>query len=172
MITGNWNCRKQNCRTVGPLWDLYDFSKWLNSKVQEESNLRDWCCAVLSHSVLSDSLWPYGLQHATLPSLSITNFQSLLKLMAIQSVMPSNHLILLPPSSPASIFPSIRVFSMSQFIASGGQNTGVSASASVLPMNIQDWLPLGLTCWISLESKGLSGVFSNIVVQKHQFFGA
>ena len=61
MITGNWNCRKQNCRTGGPLWDLYDFSKWLNSKVQEESNLRDWCCAVLSHSAMSDSLRPHGL---------------------------------------------------------------------------------------------------------------
>ena len=84
------------------------------------------------------------------------------------SMMPSNHLILyhlllLPPS----IFPSIRVFLMSQFFTSGGQSIGVSASASVLPMNIQDWFPLGWTDWISLQSKGLSRVFSNTTVQKH-----
>ena len=87
--------------------------------------------------------------------------------------MPSNHLILchllfLPPS----IFPSIRVFSNELVFASGGQSTGVSASASVFPMNIQDWFLLGWTGWISLQSKGLSRVFSNTTVQKHQFFDA
>ena len=101
-------------------------------------------------------------------SLSITNSQSLLKLMPIESVMPSNHLILCHPLLlPPSVFPSIRVFSNESFFASGGQNTGVSASASVLPMNIQDWFPLGL---LSLQSKGFSRVFSNTTVQKHQFF--
>ena len=105
-------------------------------------------------------------------SLSFTSW-SLLKLMSIESVMPSNHLILcsllllLP-----SIFHSIRVFSMSQFLALGGQSIGISASASVLPMNIQDWFPFGWTGWISLQSKGLSRVFSNTTVQKHQFLGA
>ena len=92
-------------------------------------------------------------------SLSITNSRSLLKIMSIESVMPSNHLILCCP--PAlnlllllpSIFPSIRVFQMNQFLAS---DTGVSALPSVLPMNMQDWLPLGWTGWISLQSKGLS----------------
>ena len=95
-------------------------------------------------------------------SLSITNSQNLLKLMSIESVMPSNHLILcLPLLLLPSIFPSIRSFLMSQFFPSGGQSTGVSASASVLPMNIQDWFPLGWTGWISLQSKGLSRIFSN-----------
>ena len=68
-------------------------------------------------------------------------------------------------------FPASGSFQMSQFFASGGQSIGVSASASVLPMNIQDWFPLGWTGWISLQSKGLSRVFSNTTVQKHQLFG-
>ena len=106
-------------------------------------------------------------------SLSITNSRSLLKLMSIESVMPSNHLILCCPLFlPSSIFSSIRVFQRSQFFTSGSQSTGVSASASVLPMNIQDWFPLGWTGWTSLLSKELSRVFFNTTVQKHQFFGA
>ena len=89
-------------------------------------------------------------------SLSITNAWSLLKLMSIKSVMPSNHLILCCPLLlPPSIFPASGSFQMSQFFTSGGQSIGVSASASVLPMNIQNWFPLGLTGWISLQSKGL-----------------
>ena len=103
-------------------------------------------------------------------SLTITNSWSLLKLMSIASVIPSNHLILCRPLLlPPSIFPSIRVFSNE---SSGGQSIGVSTSASVLPMNIQDWFPLGCTGWISLQSKGLSNIFSNTTVQKHQFFSA
>ena len=111
------------------------------------------------------------MNHST-PGLPATNSQSPPKPMSIESVMPSNHLILchplllLPP-----IPPSIRDFSMSQLFVGGGQSTGVSASASVLPMNTQDWSPLGLTGWLSLQSKGLSRVFSNTTVQKHQFFG-
>jgi len=106
-------------------------------------------------------------------SLSITNSWSLPKLMSIELAMPSNHLILCRPLLLLpSIFPSIRVFQMSQLFASGGQSIGVSASTSVLPMNTQDWSPLGWTRWISLQSKGLSRVFSSTTVQKHQFFGA
>ena len=94
----------------------------------------------------------------------------LLKLTSIKWVMPSNHLILCHPLLLLpSIFPSIRVFPTSQFFSSGGQSIGVSASTSVLPMNIQDWFPLGWTGWISLQSKGLQRVFSNTTVQKHQF---
>ena len=87
-------------------------------------------------------------------------------------VMPSNHLILCHPLLlRPSIFPQHQgLFQWVQFFASGGQSIGVSASASVLPMNIQDWFPLGWTGWISLQSKGLSRVFSNTTVQKHQFF--
>ena len=77
-----------------------------------------------------------------------------------------------PFSSCLQSFPALRSFQMSQFFTSGGQNIGVSASASVLPMNIQDWSPLGWTGWISMQSKLCSRVFSNTTVQKHQFFGA
>ena len=112
----------------------------------------------LSQVWLFTTLWTAERQ----ASLSITNSWSLPKLMSDESVMPFNHLILccllllLP-----SIFPGIMVFS-TEFFASGGQSIGVSASAPVLPMNIQDWFPLGLTGLISLESNGLSRVFSNI----------
>ena len=103
-------------------------------------------------------------------SLSFTISWSLLKLMSVKSVMPSNHLILYHPLLLPSIFPALGSFPMSWLFTSGGQSVG--ASASVLPMNIQDWLPLGLTSLISLQSKELSRVFSNTTVQKHQFFGA
>ena len=104
--------------------------------------------------------------------LSITSSQSLLKLMSIEPVMPSNRLILCCPLLlPPSIFPNIRAFPVSKLFASGSQSIGVSASASVLPMNIQDWFPLGWTGWISLQFKGFSRVFSNTIVEKHQFFG-
>ena len=86
--------------------------------------------------------------------------------------MPSKHLILSHPLLLPSIFPSIKVFSMSQFFTSGGQSTGVSASAAVLQMTIHDWFALGWNGWISFQSKGLSRVFSNTTVQKNQFFGA
>ena len=105
-------------------------------------------------------------------SLSITNSRSLPKLVSIELVMPSSHLILCRPLLffPQSL-PASGSFPMSQLFAWGGQSTGVSASASVLPMNTQDWSPLGWTGWIALQSKGLSRVFSNTTVQKHQFFG-
>ena len=104
--------------------------------------------------------------------LSRTNWQNLLKLTSIESVMPSNHLILCCPlsSSPQS-FPASGSFQMSQLFASCGQSIGVSASTSVLPKNTQDWSPLGWTDCISFQSKGLSRVFSNTTVQKHQLFG-
>ena len=105
-------------------------------------------------------------------SLSITNSQSPPRLMSIESVMPSNHLILCRPLLLLpSIFPNIGSFQMSQLFASGGQCIGVLASTSVLPMNTQDWSPLEWTGWISLQSKGLSRVFFNTTVQKHHFFG-
>ena len=122
-----------------------------------------------SHVWLFATPWTAACQ----ASLSITNSRSLFKPMSIESVMPSNHLILCRPFLLLpSVFPSIRVFSMSQFFISGGQRIGVSASASVLPMYIQDWFPLGWAGWISLQSRELSRVLSNTTVQKHQFFGA
>ena len=100
-------------------------------------------------------------------SLSITNSWSSPKLMSIESVMPSSYLILCHPL----LLPASESFPMSQLFAWGGQSIGVSALASFLPKNTQDWSPLRWTGWISLQSKGLSRVFSNTTVQKHQFFG-
>ena len=125
-----------------------------------------------SRSVESDSVTPWTAAHQA--SLSNTNPQSPPKLMSIESVMPSNLISssVVPFSSCLQSFPASGSFLMSQLFPSGGQSIGVSASASVLPMNIQDSSPLGWTGWISLQSKGLSRVFSNITVRKHQFFGA
>ena len=114
---------------------------------------------------------PWTTAHQT--SLSITNSQSLLKLMPIDSVMPSNHLILCRPLLLLpSIFPSINVFSNESALCIRWPKYWVSGSTSVLPLNIQDWFPLGWTGWISLQSKGLSRVFSNTTVHKCQFFSA
>ena len=119
----------------------------------------------LSHVQRFETPWAAARQ----ASLSITNSRSLLKFMSVELVMPSNHLILCRPLQSS---PALGSFPVSQFFASGGQIIGVSASASVLPVNVQDWFPLGLTGLISLQSKGLSRVFSNTIVQKHQFFSA
>ena len=121
----------------------------------------------LSHVWLFVTPWTAAPQ----ASLSFIISWSWLKLKFIELVMPSNHFILCCPLLLLpSIFPSIRSFPMSWLFASGGQSIGVSALASVLPMNIQGWYPLGLTGLISLLSKGLSRVFSNTTIQKHQFF--
>ena len=106
-------------------------------------------------------------------SLPITNSWSLLKLMSIELVIPSNSSILCHPfSSCLQSFPVSGSYHMSQFFTSGGQSIGAPTSASVLPMTTQDWSPLRWTGWISLQSKGLSRVFSNTTVRKHQLFGA
>ena len=124
---------------------------------------------LFSHSIVSNSLRPYRLHHTRLPCLSL--FLSLFRLMSIELVMPSNHLILFHPLLLLpSIFPIIRVFSNELALHIRCQSIG--ASASVLPMNTQDWFPLELTGFISLKPKGLSRVFSSTTVQKHQFFSA
>ena len=122
-----------------------------------------------SRSIVSDFVTPWTTFQS---SLSITNSRSLPKLMPIKSVMPSATSSSVVPFSfcPQSL-PASGSFPMSQLFTWGGQSIGVSASASVLPMNTQDWSPPGWTGWISLQSKGLSRVFSNTTVQKHQFFG-
>ena len=126
---------------------------------------------LFSPSVVSSPLQSHGLPHARLvcPSLSCRVCSS----SSIESVIPSNHLIYCHPLLLLpSIFPSIRVFPMSWLFISGGQSTGASASASVLSVNIQGWLLLGLSGLISLLSKGLSRVFSSTTVRRHQFFVA
>ena len=124
-----------------------------------------------SHSVLSDSLWPHGLQHGRPPCPSPTPRVYPNSCPLSQWCHPTISFSVIPFSSHLQSFPASEPFQMSQFFESGGQRIGVSASTSVLPMNIQDWSPLGWTGWISLQSKGLSRIFSNTTVQKHQFFG-
>ena len=125
-----------------------------------------------SSSVMSDSLWTHGLQHARLPYPSPAPRACSDSCHSSQWCHPTISSSVIPFSSCLQYFPSSGSFPVSRFFTSGGQNIGISASASVLPVNMQDWFPLGWTSWLSLQSKGLSRVFSNTTVQKHQFFGA
>ena len=113
-----------------------------------------------SRSVVSHSVWPHGLQHARLPCPSPASRSCSNSYPSSQGCHPTISSSVIPLSSCLQSFPASGSFLMSQFFASGGQGTRASASASVLPMNIQDWSPLGWTGWISLQSKGLSRVFS------------
>ena len=124
---------------------------------------------LLSHVRL---LWPHGLQHARPPCPSPTPRVYPNSCPSSQWCHPAISSSIVPFSSCHQSFPASGSFQMSQLFARGGQSIGVSASPSVLPMNTQDWSPLGWTGWISLPSKGLSRVFSNTTVQKHQFFAA
>ena len=126
---------------------------------------------LFSLSVVSDSLWPCGLQHAGLPRPSPSTG-------ACSNTCPFSqwcHPTILPSATPFSCpqsFPASGSFLMGQLFSAGGPSFGASASASIVPMNIQDWSPLGWTGWISLQPRGLSRVFSNTTVRKHQFFSA
>ena len=152
--------------TRGPPHDFSSkFYSWQIQLKMGNSSVQFSC------SFVSDSLWPHGPQHTRLPSPSPT-------LGVYSNSCPSNWWChptispsVIPFSSCLQSFPASRSFQMSQFFTSGGQSIGVLASASVLPMNIQDWFPLGLTGWLFLQSKGHSRVFSNTTVQNHQFFG-
>jgi len=147
-------------RTVPSLGSTYFIGWVLNGLVQFSS----------VHSVVSDSLWPHGLQHTRPPCSSPTPevYSNSCPLNQWCHPAISSSVILL--SSHPQSFPASRSFPMNQLFSSGGLRTGVSASTSVLPTNTQDWYPLGWTGWISLQSKGLSRVFSITTVQKHQFF--
>ena len=118
-----------------------------------------------------DYLWPHGLQYSGPPCPSPTPRVYSNSCPLTWWCHPTISSCVIPFSSCLRSFPELGSFPMSQFFASGGQSVGVSASALALPMNIQDWFPLGLTGWISLPSKGLSRVFSNSTVQNHRFFG-
>ena len=118
---------------------------------------------------MSDSLRPHGLQHARLPCVSPTPGVYSNSCPSGRWCHPTISSSVFPFSSSLQSFPASGSFQTSQLFTSGGQSIGVSASASVLPVNTQDWSPLGWTGWISLQSKGLSRVFSNTTVQKHQF---
>ena len=129
-----------------------------------------WTTLQFSSSVISDSLRPQGLQHTTLPWPSPTPRVCSNSCPLSQWCHPTSSSSVIPFSSCFQSFWAAGFFPKSQYFPSGGQSTGVSASAWVLPMNTQDWSPLEWTGWISLQSKGLSRVFSNTTVQKHQFF--
>ena len=124
-----------------------------------------------SRSVVSDSLRPHESQHARPPYPSPTPGVHSDSCPLSRWCHPAISSSVVSFSSCLQSLPASGSFQMSQLFASGGQSTGISASASVLPMNTQDWSLLGWTGWISLQSKGLSRVFSNTIVQKHQFFG-
>ena len=123
-----------------------------------------------SRSVVSDSLWPHGPRHARPPCPSPTPRLYSNSCPLSRWCHPTISSSVIPFSSCPQSFPASGSFPVSQFFASDGRTIGVSASASVLPMNIQEWFPLRWTGWISLQSKGLSRVFSSTTVQKHQFF--
>ena len=125
-----------------------------------------------SRSGVSDSLWPYGLQHARPPCPSLTLRVHPNPCPLSQWCHPTISSSVVPFSSCPQSLPASGSFPMSQLVPSGGQSIGVSASTSVLTMSTQDWSLLGWTGWISLQSKGLSRVFSNTTVQKQQFFSA
>ena len=140
------------------------------NKITITINYWDFQSVQFSHSVVSDYLRPNGLQHPRLPCPSSTSW-------VYSNSCPLSwwcHLTIsssvVPFSSCHQSFPASGSFQMSQLFASSGQSVGVSASASVLSMNIQDWSPLEWTGWISLQSRRLLRVFSNTTVQKHQFF--
>ena len=143
------------------------FFMWIASSICSYHQSIQFSC-----SVMSDSLWPHALQHARLPCPSPTHGTCSNSCPSSRCCHPTISSSVVRFSSCLQSFPASESFKMSQFFASGGQSIGVSASASVLPMNTHDWSPLGWTGWISLQSKGLSRVFSNTTVQKHQFFGA
>ena len=139
-------------------------------------SLSQWVSGVVqtvqfSHSVMF-LFATHGLQQARPPCPSPTLRVCSSSCPSSQWCYPTILSSVIPFSSCPQSFPASRSFLMSQFFSSGGQSIGVAASASVFPMNIQGWFPLGWTGWISLQSKGLSRVFSNTTVQKHQFFDA
>ena len=138
-------------------WDLFWYDAWLSQ---------------FSHSVVSDSLWPHESQYTRSPCPSLTPGVYPNSCPLSRWCHPAMSSSVVPFSSCPQSFPPSGSFPMSQLLTSGGQSIGVSASTSVLLMNTLDWSPLGWACWISLQSKGLSRVFSNTTVQKHQFFGA
>ena len=171
------------CASLQPIWYLGLEAKWSHLRQKTSpSQLRLTQIATAQNLIINKGfssiqslsrvrLFATPWTTARQASLSITNSRSPPKPMSIESMIPCNHLILCRPLLLLpSIFPTSGFFQMSQLFTLGSQSVGVSASTSVLPKNTQDWSPLGWTGWISLQSKGLSRVFSNTTVQKHQFF--
>ena len=160
----------------GHLYSLSPLSskgwKYRNMWVRKRDYWKPCSVNQLSHSVVSNSSRPHELQHARPPCPSPTPGVYSNSCSLGQWCHPTISSSVIPFSSCLQSFLASGSFPVSQFFPSGGESIGVSASASVLPMNIRDVFPLGWIGWISLQSKGLSRVFSSTTVQKHQFFGA
>ena len=167
------SCPLNSFAIIGP-WGCFQFFSVINATIMKFFLLKQAQILKMlqfSRSVVSDSLQPHGLQHTRSPCPSPTPgvYSNSCPLSwwchptISSSVIPFSHL---------QPFPALGSFQMSQFFASGSQSIGVSASTSILPMNIPNWFPLGWTVWISLQSKRFSRVFSNTTVQKNQFFSA
>jgi len=153
------------------LGDLPNTGIKLRSPAWRVESLLTFSSVQFSHAVESNSLWPHELQHARPPCPSPTPGVHSNSCPSSRWSHPAISSSVVPFFSCPQSHPASESCPMSQFFAWGGQSTGVSASASFLPKNTQDWSPLEWTGWISLQSKGLSRVFSNTTVQKHQFFG-
>ena len=151
------------------VWPFFIITSFL-SEAFKLRTLALFSSVQFSRSVVSDSLQPHESQHARPPCPSPTPGVHPNPCPLSQWCHPTISSSVIPFSSCPQSFQASRSFPMSRLFASGSESTGVSASTSVLPMNTQDWSPLGLTGWIPLQSKGLSRVFSNTTVQKHQFF--
>ena len=157
--------------------DQIDQFQFLLDNISDPNVSMDcYCCCSIAQfssisSAMSDSLWPHESQHTRPPCPSPTSGVYSNSCPSSWRCHPAISSSVFPFSSCPQSLPVSGSFPMSQHFAWGGQSIGISASASVLPMNTQDWSPLGWTGWISLQSKGLSRVFSNTTVQKHQFSG-
>ena len=138
----------------------------------KELDMTEQLTLQFSCPAMSDSLWSHEQKHTRPPCPSPTPGVYPNSCPLSQWCHPTTSSSVIPFSSCPLTFPASGSFPMSQLFTSGDQSIGVSDSTSVLPMNTQDWPPLGWTGWISLQSKGLSRIFSNTIVQKHQFFGA
>ena len=140
----------------------------INSWMDKESGVRSG----IFNSVTQSCPTPWDPMDCSTPGFPVHHQLLEAHVHWVGDAIQPSHPLVIPFSSCLQSFPASGSFPVSQFFSSGGQSTGVSASASALPVNIQDWFPLGRTGWISLQSKGLSRVFSNTTVQKHQFFSA
>ena len=156
----------------GPKWDSRTELSWDDTTPSLTPSCQKTYLLLVefSHSVMSNSLWPHGLQHTRIPCPSPFSRACSNSCPLSRWCHPTILSSVIPFSSCLQYFPAWGSFLINQLFTSGDQSIGASVSASVLPMNIQDWYPLGLTGWISLQSKRLSRVFSNNTVQKHQFF--
>ena len=164
-----WKYPQQNISKSITETGIKDYTPWPSGIYPRGKKFGLCSVQLFSRVWLFATSWTAACQ----ASLSITNSWSLLKLCPLSQLCHSTiSSSVIAFSSCLQSFPASGSFQMRQLFASGGQSMGVSVSTSVLPMSIQDWFPLGWTGWISLQSKGLSRVFSNITVQKHQFFGA